>query len=67
LFKQLKRFIESIPLIRPFKLSELELKNWKVLSALASENDELADELVEDEEDRDVRIPIKIIYEFNLI
>jgi len=43
------------------------LKNWKVLSALASENDELADELVEDEEDRDVRIPIKIIYEFNLI
>lgn len=53
-------FIDSIPLIRPLKLSDCGLKNCKVLSFFANENEELADELVDDEDDRDDLIPLRL-------
>jgi hypothetical protein len=50
-------FIDSIPLIRPLKLSDCELKNCKALSFFANENEELAEELVDEEEDSEDLIP----------
>lgn len=52
-------FIDSMPFIRPLRWSDV-LKNWYVLSALANEElkDELAEELVDDADERDERIPL---------
>lgn len=59
-------FIDSMPLIRPLKLSDCGLKNCRVLSFFANENEELADELVEDEEDSEDLIPKLLEVKFNI-